>query len=254
MKINQSECIVFEDSYWFRYQEIISKKLQNPQCWPDPPKSGKIVTRPDPTRPDPTRPAGPSDPWKTLPHCIILHCKTVTTQWTATAPQLVAQTHNKYTANAPQMRRKCAANALQMHLKWTANAPQMHLKCTANASRMHRECTANAPHTGRGIAWMLRKAGVGWWKGNCGFVWYQNRWTNSCYEGVGWGGYTCSLVVIGVLLSYIVQRGFVPVFLIVPYIVTTEFVNVAYTTRETWSKSHVLRSHPLHQRFNGYFC
>ena len=41
---------------------------------------------------------------------------------------------------------------------------------------------------------------------------------------------------------------------IVPYIVTTEFVNVAYTTRDTWSKSHVLRSHPLHQRFNGYFC
>ena len=28
---------------------------------PDPPKSGKIVTRPDPTRP-----AGPSDPWTTL--------------------------------------------------------------------------------------------------------------------------------------------------------------------------------------------
>ena len=43
---------------------------------PDPPKAGKIVTRPgptrpdptrpDPTRPDPTRPAGPSDPWTTL--------------------------------------------------------------------------------------------------------------------------------------------------------------------------------------------
>ena len=33
---------------------------------PDPPKSGKIVTRPDPFRPDPTPPAGPSDPWTTL--------------------------------------------------------------------------------------------------------------------------------------------------------------------------------------------
>ena len=31
---------------------------------------------------------------------------------------------------------------------------------------------------------------------------------------------------------------------IVPYIVTTEFVHVAYTTCDTWSKSLVLRSHP----------
>ena len=60
--------IVFEDSSWFRYQEIISEKLKNPKCWPDltrldptRPKSGKLVTRPDPTRP-----AGPSDPWTTL--------------------------------------------------------------------------------------------------------------------------------------------------------------------------------------------
>ena len=42
--------LVFEDSHRFRYQEIISRKLKNPKCWPDPPKSGKIVTRPDPTR------------------------------------------------------------------------------------------------------------------------------------------------------------------------------------------------------------
>ena len=41
--------VVFEDSYRFRYQEIINKKLINPKCWPDPPKSGKMVTRPDPT-------------------------------------------------------------------------------------------------------------------------------------------------------------------------------------------------------------
>ena len=34
--------------------EIISKKLKFPKCWPDPPKSGKIVTRHDP-RVHPTR-------------------------------------------------------------------------------------------------------------------------------------------------------------------------------------------------------
>ena len=61
VKINQSECIVFEDSYRFRYQEIISEKLQNPKCWPDstrqnPAKSWLGPARPDPTRPDPTRP------------------------------------------------------------------------------------------------------------------------------------------------------------------------------------------------------
>ena len=44
---------------------------------PDQPKSGKIVTRPDPTRPDPTRPAGPSDPWTTLTHIRIYRCKLV---------------------------------------------------------------------------------------------------------------------------------------------------------------------------------
>ena len=44
--------MVFEDSYWFRNQEIISKKLKKSEVLtrPDPPKSGKIVTRPDPTR------------------------------------------------------------------------------------------------------------------------------------------------------------------------------------------------------------
>ena len=48
--------VVFEDSYRFRYQEIISKnyKIRSADpTRPDPPKSGKIVTRPDPTRPDP---------------------------------------------------------------------------------------------------------------------------------------------------------------------------------------------------------
>ena len=42
-------------------QEIISEKLKNPKCWPDP-------TRENPAKswPDTTRPAGPSDPWTTL--------------------------------------------------------------------------------------------------------------------------------------------------------------------------------------------
>ena len=67
--------LVFEDSHRFMYQEIISKKLKNPKCWPDPTrqnpaKSWPDPTRPDPTRPDPTRPAGPSDPWTTLIHII----------------------------------------------------------------------------------------------------------------------------------------------------------------------------------------
>ena len=44
---------VFEDSYWFRYQEIISKKLK--KCWPDPTRPAKIRENRDPTRPDPTR-------------------------------------------------------------------------------------------------------------------------------------------------------------------------------------------------------
>ena len=42
---------VFEDSYRFRYQELISKNLKIQSVdpiRPDPPKSGKIVTRPDP--------------------------------------------------------------------------------------------------------------------------------------------------------------------------------------------------------------
>ena len=47
--------VVFEDSYRSRYQGIISKKtiksevLNQPMTRPDPPKSGKIVTRPEPT-------------------------------------------------------------------------------------------------------------------------------------------------------------------------------------------------------------
>ena len=43
--------VVFEDSYRFRYQEIISKneKIRSAvPTRPDSPKSGKIVTRPDP--------------------------------------------------------------------------------------------------------------------------------------------------------------------------------------------------------------
>ena len=74
---NQSIRMI-EDSYRFRYQEIFSKKLNTPKCWPDPTRPAKIrqnrgPTRPDPTRPDPTRPepdptrpASPSDPWTTL--------------------------------------------------------------------------------------------------------------------------------------------------------------------------------------------
>ena len=47
--------VVFEDSYGFRYQEIISETLKNPKCWPDPTRPAKIRAKswPDPTRPDP---------------------------------------------------------------------------------------------------------------------------------------------------------------------------------------------------------
>ena len=45
--------VVFEDSHRFRYQEIISKKLKNPKCWPDPTHQNPAISWPDPTRPDP---------------------------------------------------------------------------------------------------------------------------------------------------------------------------------------------------------
>ena len=41
-----SRGLIFQDR--FRNQEMISEKLKNPKGWPDPPKSGKIVTRPNP--------------------------------------------------------------------------------------------------------------------------------------------------------------------------------------------------------------
>ena len=57
--------VVFEDWYRFRYQKIISKKLENPKCWPDPTRPAKIRQNRDPTRPDPR--VHPSyDPWTTL--------------------------------------------------------------------------------------------------------------------------------------------------------------------------------------------
>ena len=42
--------VVFEDSWRFRYQEIISKNLKNPKCWANP--TAKIRQNRDPTRPD----------------------------------------------------------------------------------------------------------------------------------------------------------------------------------------------------------
>ena len=54
--------VVFEDSYRFRHQEIISKKWTIRSA--DPTRQNR-----DPTEPDPTRPTGLSDLWTTLFGC-----------------------------------------------------------------------------------------------------------------------------------------------------------------------------------------
>ena len=58
--------VVFEDSYRFKYQEIISKKTNKSEVLTrpgsaDPTRPAKIRQNRDLTRPYPTRPAGPSD-------------------------------------------------------------------------------------------------------------------------------------------------------------------------------------------------